>query len=321
MKHRSMAVLLNCSSRSNRAAAQRARLGELLRESGLAPEVLCAEKGQQLGELARRVARGPCDLVVAGGGDGTVNTVAAAIAGTDKTMGVLPLGTVNHFAKHLGVPLTLEGAVRTLVEGRRVRVDVGEVNGRVFVNNSTLGIYPGIVRGREALRKRRGLNKWIALALSAVSGIRRHERVRLRLVLDGQEVELETPFVFVANNDFKLGDVDIGRQRPPCSGELGVCVAHAESRLATLKLIASAVVGRIHRSNDFSILRTTELRVEAPHRRLHVAADGEVLRMTPPLCYRVLPAALRVIVPLSSELRAGPRRQEDPSRPVAALGG
>ncbi|WP_437813347.1 diacylglycerol/lipid kinase family protein [Sorangium sp. So ce1078] len=317
-----MAVLLNCSSRSNRAAQQRVRLGELLKESGFDAEMLCAEKGQHMGELARRVARGPYDLIVAGGGDGTISTVAAAIADTDKTMGVLPLGTVNHFAKYLGVPLTLEGAVRTLVEGRRVRVDVGEVNGRVFVNNSTLGIYPRIVRDREALRKRSGLNKWIALGLATVSGIRRHERFRLRLILDGQELQLDTPFVFVANNDFKLGDVDLARQRPPSSGELGVCVAHAKSRLSTVKLIASALAGRIQKASDFSILRTTELRVEAPQRRrLHVAADGEVLRMTPPLCYRTRPEALQVIVPLSSDISAGSRRQEGSTEHVAALGG
>ncbi|XXX77079.1 diacylglycerol kinase family protein [Sorangium sp. So ce134] len=313
---------MNCSSRSNRAAEQRARLGELLKESGFDAELLCAERGRHMGELARRAARGPYDLVVAGGGDGTVNTVAAAVAGTDKTMGVLPLGTVNHFAKYLGVPLTLEGAVRTLVEGRRVRVDVGEVNGRVFVNNSTLGIYPSIVRAREALRKRSGLNKWVALALATVSGIRRHERVRLRLLLDGQELQLDTPFVFVANNDFKLGDVDLARQRPPSSGELGVCVAHAESRLSSVKLIASALAGRIQKASDFSIMRTTELRVEAPGRRLlHVAADGEVLKMTPPLCYRARPQALRVIAPLSSDVSAGSRRQEGSSDQAAALGG
>ncbi|WP_437577439.1 diacylglycerol/lipid kinase family protein [Sorangium sp. So ce887] len=317
-----MAVLLNCSSRSNRAAEQRVRLGELLKESGFDAEMLCAEKGQHMGELARRAARGPHDLVVAGGGDGTMNTVAAAIADTDKTMGVLPLGTVNHFAKYLGVPLTLEGAVRTLAEGRRVRVDLGEVNGRVFVNNSTLGIYPSIVRDREALRKRSGLNKWLALALATVSGIRRHEGVRLRLLLDGQELQLDTPFVFVANNDFKLGDVDLARQRPPSSGELGVCVAHADSRLSRVKLIASALAGRIQKASDFSVLRTTELRVEAPHRRrLHVAADGEVLKMTPPLCYRTRPEALSVIVPLSSDVSAGSRRQGGSSDHVAALGG
>ncbi|WP_437317142.1 diacylglycerol/lipid kinase family protein [Sorangium sp. So ce385] len=317
-----MAVLLNCSSRSNRAAEQRARLGELLKETGFDADLLCAEKTRHMGELARYAAREPYDLVVAAGGDGTVNTVAAAVAGTDKTLGVLPLGTVNHFAKYLGVPLTLEGAVRTLVEGRRARVDVGEVNGRVFVNNSTLGIYPSIVRDREALRKRSGLNKWVALALATVSGIRRHERVRLRLSLDGQELQLDTPFVFVANNDFKLGDVDLARQRPPSSGELGVCVAHAESRLSSVRLIASALAGRIQEASDFSILRTTELRVEAPgRRRLHVAADGEVLKMKPPLCYRTRPEALRVIVPLSSRISAGSRRREGSTAHVAALGG
>ncbi|WP_437927584.1 diacylglycerol kinase family protein [Sorangium sp. So ce291] len=321
MTPRSVAVLLNCSSRSNRAAEHRARLGELLKESGLAADLLCAEKGRHMGELARRAARGPYDLVVAGGGDGTISTVAAAVADTDKTMGVLPLGTVNHFAKYLGVPLTLEGAVRTLVEGRRVQVDLGEVNGRVFVNNSTLGIYPGVVRDREALRKRRGLNKWLALVLATLAGIRRHDRVALRLILDGQELELNTPFVFVANSDFKLGDLDLGRQRPPHSGELGVCVAHAESRLAVLKLIASAFAGRIQKANDFSILRTTELRVEAPCRHLHVAADGEILKMAPPLVYRTRPSALRVIVPLSSDVSAGSRRQEGQPGNLAALGG
>ncbi|WP_437635088.1 diacylglycerol/lipid kinase family protein [Sorangium sp. So ce854] len=321
MTRRSVAVLLNCSSRSNRAAAQRARLGELLEQSGLAADLLCAEKGRDMGELARRAAQGPYDLVVAGGGDGTMSTVAAAVAGTDKAMGVLPLGTVNHFAKYLGVPLDLEGAVRTLVEGRRAQVDVGEVNGRVFVNNSTLGIYPTIVRGREALRKRSGLNKWLALALATVSGIRRHERVGLRLVLDGQELELTTPFVFVANSDFKLGDVDLARQRPPHPGELGVCVAHAGSRLSTVRLIASALAGRIQKANDFSIMRTTELRVEAPCRRLHVAADGEIHRMAPPLVYRARPSALRVVVPLSSDISAGSRRQEDQPGQFAALGG
>ncbi|WP_437609435.1 diacylglycerol kinase family protein [Sorangium sp. So ce834] len=317
-----MAVLLNCSSRSNRAAEQRARLGELLKATGFDADLLCAEKTRHTGELARYAAREPYDLVVAAGGDGTVSTVAAAITGTDKTLGVLPLGTVNHFAKYLGVPLTLEGAVRTLAEGRRARVDVGEVNGRVFVNNSTLGIYPGIVRDREALRKRSGLNKWVALSLATVSGIRRHERVRLRLFLDGQELQLDTPFVFVANNDFKLGDVDLARQHPPGSGELGVCVAHAESRLSSVRLIASALAGRIQKASDFSILRTTELRVEAPgRRRLHVAADGEVLKMEPPLCYRTRPEALRVIVPLSSSISAGSRRREGSTAHVAALGG
>ncbi|AUX49137.1 hypothetical protein SOCE26_106820 [Sorangium cellulosum] len=321
MTPRSAAVLLNCSSRSNRAASQRARLAELLKGSGLAAEILCAERGQHMGELARRAARGPYDMLVAGGGDGTMNTVAAAIVGTEKTMGVLPLGTVNHFAKYLGIPLTLEGAVRTLVEGRRVQIDVGEVNGRVFVNNSTLGIYPTIVRDREALRKRSGMNKWLAFGLATLGGIRRQEPIRLRLVLDEQEIHLNTPFVFVANNDFKLGDLDLARQGPLGSGELGVCVAHAESRLSMVKLLASAVAGRLQKASDFSILRTRELLVEAPQRRLHVAADGEVLKLSPPLRYRTRPSALRVIVPPSSDIRAGSVRREDPPDQRAALGG
>ena len=309
-----MAVLLNCGSRSDRAAQQRARIVELLESSRIRADLLCSDGGRSIAELARSAAHGPYEVLVAAGGDGTMNAVASAIAGTDRTMGVLPLGTVNHFAKHLGIPMDLEGAVRTLAEGRRVRIDVGEVNGRVFVNNSTIGIYPNIVRHREVLRRSHGINKWLAFALATITGVRRHDFVRLRLVMDEQDLRLKTPFVFIANNDFKLGDLAIGPSGPLGSGELGVCVAHPRSRLAMVRLLASAAVGRIQRAQDFTILRTKGLRVDTRHRSLHVATDGEIIKLTTPLRYRSRPAALAVIVPQPSERDAGPAPQEEQER-------
>jgi diacylglycerol kinase family enzyme len=313
-----MAVILNCSSGSNKAARQRVAVEALMKASRLDADVLCAERGEHVAELAARAARRPYDVLVAGGGDGTMSAVAAAVAGTDKVMGVLPLGTVNHFARSLGIPMRLDAAVRTLAEGQRVRIDVGEVNGRVFVNNSTLGIYPRIVRDREALRQRRGLNRWIAFALAIAAGIRRHEPVRLRLVLDGDELQVSTPFVFVANNDFRLGALDVVRRVALGSGELGVCVAHAPTRRSIVKLLASAVAGRLQGARDLSILRTSELWVEAPQRSLDVAADGEILQLTPPLRYRTRPSALQIIVPAARG--AGTRAASRPGggRPARA---
>src|SRR5205085_3689399 len=103
-----------------------------------------------------------------GGGDGTQSAIASRLAGTQLVHGVLPLGTLNHFAKDLGIPLQLDEAVRTLAEGRVLEVDVGEVNGRVFINNSSLGLYPEIVRERELQQMRLGKSKWRALASASL---------------------------------------------------------------------------------------------------------------------------------------------------------
>jgi diacylglycerol kinase family enzyme len=122
---------------------------EAFRALGADARITFAADGTDLVNLARVTARGDAERIVAGGGDGTLNAVAAATIDSGKTLGVLPLGTLNHFAKDLGIPLDLEGAVGAIVAGHAVRVDVGEVNGHLFLNNASLGLYPRIVRERE----------------------------------------------------------------------------------------------------------------------------------------------------------------------------
>ena len=119
-------------------------------------------------------------MVVAAGGDGTMNAVASALIGTETAMGVLPLGTLNHFAKDLKIPLELEGAVATIVTGRIVPIDVGEVNGHIFLNNSSIGIYPWIVRERET-EQRKGYRKWVAFARASISALKRYSLLHVRL--------------------------------------------------------------------------------------------------------------------------------------------
>ncbi|HVG33349.1 MAG TPA: diacylglycerol kinase family protein, partial [Pyrinomonadaceae bacterium] len=136
------------------------RLAELFSERGSDARITLAKSGNEIVELARRAARDDCHTVIAGGGDGTINAVASAVVGTDKRLGVLPLGTLNHFAKDLKIPLDLEGAVSNIFDAHVARVDVGEVNGRIFLNNSSLGLYPSIVRQREKQQERLGRGKW-----------------------------------------------------------------------------------------------------------------------------------------------------------------
>ena len=133
--------------------------------AGINPKIIAANETKDLTALARDAASDNEDTIVAGGGDGTVNSIAAVLAGSEKTFGVLPFGTLNHFAKDLHIPLDLPGAVRTIIEHHVTAVDVGEVNGRVFVNNSSLGIYPHIVHRRAVEQVRLKLGKWSAFCV------------------------------------------------------------------------------------------------------------------------------------------------------------
>jgi diacylglycerol kinase family enzyme len=231
----------------------------------------------------------------AGGGDGTVNGVAAALVDTGIALGVLPLGTLNHFAKDLGVPLDLEAAVRTIVAGQAHAVDVGEVNGRIFVNNSSLGIYPEIVRDRERQQKRFGRNKWLAMAWATLAVLRRYPFLGVRLAVDGRPQFFRTPFVFIGNNEYQMDGLALGQRAALDGGVLSLFVAQRPGRLRLIQFALRALFGRLRQARDFAAVRASEVVVESRRHRLHVATDGEVGVMTPPLRYRIRPASLRVM--------------------------
>ena len=198
--NRSVKVIVNARSGFGDKVAVRRHLIEVFASSGIDAEVLLARDGAEVAVMAQNAAREKWTVIMAGGGDGTMNTVASHLVGTDKFLGVLPLGTLNHLAKDLGIPLDLEGAVQTVISGRATNVDVAEVDGRIFLNNSSLGLYPTIVREREK-KQRLGSGKWPAFVWAAVSALRRYPFLHVRLVADGERFELRTPFVFVGNNE------------------------------------------------------------------------------------------------------------------------
>jgi diacylglycerol kinase family enzyme len=290
-------VIINAAAGGGDGEAARA-VEAAFEACGVRARVSLAHDGAEVSELARRALSGGARAIVAGGGDGTVGSVAAVLAGTDGTFGVLPLGTLNHFAKDLGIPLGLEEAARNVCEGRVVRVDVGEVNGQVFVNNSSLGLYPRIVRRRDKLRERDGIGKWTALARAGLAVLRRHPFLNVRLDADGRRITRKTPFVFVGNNEYETEGLQLGGRTRLDAGRLSLYVAHRTGRLGLLRLVLSALLGRLRRARDFDALEAEEVWVETRRpRRLPVATDGEVTVMTTPLRYRVRPGALKVIVP------------------------
>jgi len=154
---------------------------------GPSAHIILTENGEDLSEIVRRSLSDGAKTIVAGGGDGTISAVAPAIAGGGNRLGVLPLGTLNHFAKDLSIPLDLKEAAKVILAGRTKPVDAAEVNGRVFINNSSLGLYPEVVRGRE-LHERLGHGKWSSLLRSAIRVFRRYPVFVVRIDADGEKI-------------------------------------------------------------------------------------------------------------------------------------
>ncbi|HLL16482.1 MAG TPA: diacylglycerol kinase family protein [Pyrinomonadaceae bacterium] len=293
-------IILNASAGNGDQEAARATLAEIFAADGhLDAHVSLAQSGTEIVELARAAASNDgVQIVVAGGGDGTVNAVASELVGTQKTLGVLPLGTLNHFAKDLGIPLDLEGAARNIIEGEVVRVDVGDVNGRIFINNSSLGLYPSIVRHREKQQERLGRGKWFAAIWATVEIFRRYPLFGVRLSADdGQEFRRRTPFVFIGNNEYQMDAFNLGARSCLDAGHLSLHLTRDIGRWGLVRLAASALFGRLRESKDFDALCTKEVWIETRRTRLRVATDGEVTIMRSPLHYAVRPGALRVIAP------------------------
>jgi diacylglycerol kinase family enzyme len=295
----SVEVIINAAAGAGSEDDERARAVESAFDAcGVASHVSVARGGEEITEFARRALTNGARAVVAGGGDGTVGSVAGALAGTDRPLGVLPLGTLNHFAKDLRIPLTLEEAARNICAGRAVPVDVGEVNGHIFVNNSSLGLYPLIVRRREKLQEREGSGKWPAFLRASLAVLRRYPFMNVRLDADGHEIVRKTPFIFVGNNEYQVENLQMGARSCLDAGRLSLYVAHRTGRLGLLRLALSALLGRLREAHDFDALCAREIWVETRRpKRLPVATDGEVLLLSTPLHYRIRPGALKVIVP------------------------
>ena len=288
-------IINNHSGLSDKDEARRL-LTEILEAGGLDFEVSLAKNGAEVARLARQAVQDKWTVIVAGGGDGTVNTVASQVIGTDKILGILPLGTFNHFARDLKIPAELELAAQAFVSGRTINVDVGEVNSRIFLNNSSLGLYPTIVSEREK-KQRLGAGKWPAFVWAAVAALRRYPFLDVRLSADGKEFRRRTPFVFIGNNEYQMERLNIGVRECLDQGRLSLYITNRTSRWGLIRLACRALCGRLREDKDFLALCTKEVRIQTRHKRLRVAFDGEVDVMETPLHYRVAPGALRVIVP------------------------
>ena len=294
---RRVPIVLNIASGGSHGQVTYNEVRRLFSLHGIEADILTAEDGKGLEAQVREALRTSPEVVVAAGGDGTVSTVAALLRGTGVALGVLPAGTLNHFARDLGIPTDLEGAVAAIAQGAPVDVDVGEVNGRTFVNNASLGLYPQIVRHRKRRQELYGHGKYWAMLGATLTVLGRNPFLRLKLQLDDRVERCRTPFVFIGNNDYVMEGFSIGTRSSLRDGKLSIYTTQRRTRGGLVRLAFRALLGRLSQAKDFAVNSASSVRIDSKRRYMLVATDGEVTAMETPLNFRVLPGALSVILP------------------------
>jgi diacylglycerol kinase family enzyme len=292
-----VAVIVNASAHSDAAAHVSSELERHFDAAKINIEIKLAKSGENVLEEVGAAVLSKPTMIVVGGGDGTLNLTAGLLIGSGIALGVLPLGTLNHFARDLHIPLDLEKAVTVIAEGHTAEVDVAAVNDRFFLNNSSIGIYPKLVKHRDHQQQWLGRGKWPAFVWAAFSVLRRYPFMEVVLEVDGKSLARRTPFVFVGNNRYEMEGFRIG-ERPRLDGaELSLYVANRTGRLGLVRLALRALLGRLDQAADFDTACAKHIDVKTRRSRMHVATDGEIGVMESPLRFRVLPAALKVVVP------------------------
>jgi diacylglycerol kinase family enzyme len=283
--------------------ARHEQLGERARAffqtRGIETNVDLVHSGSQLRRVLERSGNGDYDVVIAAGGDGTISTVASTVADTGRALGIIPVGTFNFFAQRLGVPLDIDQALGVIADGRVERITVGEVNGRIFINNSSIGLYPTVLRQREATYRRVGRSQMAAYLSAAVALARSPAHMDLELVVDGAGLSRTTPLLFVGVNAQQLDA--FGMKGVDCikAGRLAMYITQPLGAPRLWKLGLSGLIKGFGDVPDLETVCGTEAVVTARRKRIRVAIDGELVRLHAPLRYRSRPDALPVIVPAS----------------------
>ncbi|HZB69237.1 MAG TPA: diacylglycerol kinase family protein [Sphingomicrobium sp.] len=273
-------------------AAVRAALGG----AGIAGDIELVD-GAKIAEHARASTERGDPLLIVGGGDGSVSAAAGELAGTETRLAILPLGTLNHFARDLGLPLELGEAAAVIAAGAERAVDVAEVNGRLFINNAAIGLYPLMVLDRQTQQSRLGRSKRVAVVVASLRTMWNFHAWRLRLTADGGEERVDTPLLFVGNNAYRLTLPDAGRRDSLEDGKLSVLVMRSKSLPGFLAATARALVGLQHDDDMEDLGGVAQLKVDSSRRRLILGIDGETAMLETPLTFRIRPRALRVIAP------------------------
>jgi len=264
------------------------------RDGGL--DVIRIAKGVDVVAIIREQMRLGLNLFVAAGGDGTVHSVVQPLINSEAALGVVPVGTFNHFARDLGLPLHWRDALDVVFSGDTRQVDAARVNERFFVNNVSIGLYPELVARRE--ERGRDYPRWKARIYAAIVTLRKYPHVTLAVESDYLNEIVRTHVFVVSNNSYDLSRLGVETPRATLEeGRLSVYWLPHMPRFALARFLAQYFAGRTKRTPGFRSFRTARVRVQSPRKRLHLGIDGEVFTMPPPLVITIMPKSLLVKVP------------------------
>ena len=236
-------------------------------------------------------------VVVAAGGDGTLNAVASKLVGTGIPMGILPLGTFNYVARVLNIPLDVLAAAKVIGTGQPQAVNVAQLNQHIYLNNASLGLYPLFIQKREQFNKHFGRFPLHAYTSALDVLIRNRKELKLEVEVDGQRYPVKTPLIFFGNNQLQLAEMKLRIAEAAEAGKVaGVVVAKSDKR-TLFKTLWQLMKGNLDRASDVYSFAADEVIVHSKSSKLTVAVDGEIVRVTPPLRITVRKNALNVMVP------------------------
>ena len=297
-------IVLNAGSGSADAAQTRRIVEEGCAAAGRRHRIFVVDERATVQALAREAverARAVGGVVVAAGGDGTVNAVAQAALGSGLAFGVLPQGTFNYFSRTHGIPRDTAEALHVLLTGQPRPAQVGLVNDRVFLVNASMGLYAELLEDRESYKARYGRSRWIAFFAGLLTVMRGHRHWNLRMAWRGQERDLRTPTLFVGNNPLQLLQVGIEHADAPENGQLAAVALKPAGVLAMPGLLVRGALGRLGGADEVLSFPFESMTVKAGRshgaRRVKVATDGEVAWAEMPLLFRVSPEPLWLVRP------------------------
>ncbi|MFP5391746.1 MAG: diacylglycerol/lipid kinase family protein [Gammaproteobacteria bacterium] len=298
-------IILNAGSGHSETGEQRRTIEDELTRAGRAFELIVVDQPGQLEQTARDTverAKREGGIVVAAGGDGTINTVARATLASGCPFGVLPQGTFNYFGRTHGIPEALVDSTRALLTARLQPVQVGRLNDRIFLVNASIGLYPHLLEQRERDKQHFGRSRVVAFfsAIKTLFGFRGH--LTITLDVNGVRQTVRTTTLFVGNNRLQMEQVGIEPMKIALEeGRLAAVAPKSVSKLAMLGLLLRGALGRMGQAENliwFGFKRMTVMRhVWYRKRRVKAAVDGEVTHLSPPLEFEVIEDQLLLLMP------------------------
>ena len=300
-------IVMNAASGHNDADEERQIMADVFENAGRRFEFLKIENPSQISEVCKRAVRLAADqhgVVVAAGGDGTINAVAGAVLGTGCPFGVLPQGTFNYFGRVNAIPQETHAAAVALLNASVSPVQVGQVNGQIFLVNASLGLYPQLLEDREAWKQQLGRSRLVAFLSGLSTLLKARGQLKLEIELEGRSASLRTPTLFVGNNHLQLTRVGIDENHAGAvnRGELTGIAVRPIGTLALFGLLARGLLGRLGEADNIDSFSFRRLTVSPRGRkRVKVATDGEVAWMKTPLVFQVAADPLLLLVPAQED--------------------